>query len=217
MIDIFVAIFAVWAFILGLKRGLIVQLCHFVGIYVAILIAPSLAEQVGSLVMDDPGKAYLAGFCIIVMAIVLLVWVVAPMLRAVIVWKPAKALDSVLGGLLNLATMILVTAALFSVFDRVNISEKPRWDKISELVMEGNTTNEQLRDKILSLENGKGEMRDYFYPRLVEYETLDESITFTPLARFGDKVCPSIQTIDALIQQAAAEAVYTNSPIIEWE
>ncbi len=207
MIDVIVVISVVWAFVLGLKRGLIVQLCHLIGIYVAILIAPNLAEPVGSLFMDDVGKAYLAGFFIIVAVMMLLVWIVAPMLRKVVIWTPVKALDSVLGGVLNVATVILVLAALFSVFDRVNISEEPRWEKIEELIMDGNASREELRDKILSLENGRGEMREYFKPRLVEYETLDKSVTFNPLAHFGDAVCPALATIDEFIQQEAAEAV----------
>lgn len=214
MIDIFVAIFAIWAFILGLRRGMVVQLCHLVGLYIAILLAPAIATPIGSLFMDDPGKAYLAGFGIVVALVLLVVWIVAPILRSVIIWRPVRQVDSILGGVLNLATMILVTAALFSVFDRVNISDKPRMEKIADLVVECES-DEELREKILSLENGSGEMRDYFYPRLVEYETLDASATFTPLARFGDKICPTLKKIDELIQQEAATAVL-NSFDIEW-
>ena len=75
MIDVIVIIALVWAFILGIKRGLVVQLCHLIGLYMAMLIAPRFASNVGSLFMDDPGKAYLAGFVVIVAAALLLIWV----------------------------------------------------------------------------------------------------------------------------------------------
>ncbi|MBQ4500137.1 MAG: CvpA family protein [Alistipes sp.] len=213
MIDILVAIAAVWAFILGLRRGMIVQLCHLVGLYVAILIAPTIASPIGSLLMDDPGKAYIAGFGIVVAVVLLVVWLVAPLLRSIVIWRPARQLDSLLGGVLNLATMVLVTAVLFSVFDRANISEKPRWERIGDLVAECES-DEELREKILSLENGQGEMREYFYPRLVEYETLDASATFTPLAHLGDRLCPTLGKIDELIQQEAANAVLGGDVIV---
>ena len=38
-LDIIVAVGAVWAFILGLRRGVIIQLCHLIGLYTAILLA----------------------------------------------------------------------------------------------------------------------------------------------------------------------------------
>ena len=87
VIDIIVAILAVWMFILGLRRGFIVELCHLVGIYAAVLLAPKFATQVGSLVMDDPGKAYLAGFFLIVACAVLLIWIIAPLVRMIVYRK----------------------------------------------------------------------------------------------------------------------------------
>ena len=95
MIDIVVIICIVWAFILGLKRGLVIQFFHLVGLYMAMLIAPRFATEVGMLVMDDSGKAYLAGFILIVAASLILIWIIAPIVKAVIIWKPLRGVDSV--------------------------------------------------------------------------------------------------------------------------
>ena len=135
-LDIIVAVGAVWAFILGLRRGVIIQLCHLIGLYTAILLAPRFATEVGSLVMDDPGKAYLAGFSLIVAGALLIVWIIAPILRTIIVWEPIRPIDATLGGVLNLATMVVVTASLFAIFDRINLGTEIRQESLAELYVE---------------------------------------------------------------------------------
>ena len=203
MLDIIVIIGFIWAVILGMRRGFIVQLCHLLGLYVAILIAPSIASPVGSLFMDDPRKAYIAGIIVVVAFLLFLVWILAPLLRKFIIWKPAKWLDTILGGALNLATAIIIISALFSTFDRINVGNLPRVEKIQEFM---DMSPEEREQVIAKLGIGNGELREYFHHRYVDYVTLDASASFGPLARFGDKICPTLSHIDGSIRSETQSA-----------
>ena len=207
MIDVVVIIALVWAFILGIKRGLVVQLCHLVGLYMAMLIAPRFASDVGSLFMDDPGKAYLAGFVIIVAAALILIWVIAPIIKAVVVWKPIKGIDTVMGGVLNIATSLIVIAALFSIFDRINLSPNIKQDKLFEMVQSHDEGD--IKEKILALSQADidSQMREYFEHKYISYETLDKSISFFPLAKFGTRAIPTIKHFDSKIREEAERTI----------
>lgn len=209
VIDIIVAILAVWMFILGLRRGFIVELCHLVGIYAAVLLAPKFATQVGSLVMDDPGKAYLAGFFLIVACAVLLVWIIAPLVRMMVVWKPIRFIDSLLGGLLSLATLVVVAASLLAVFDRINLGTEIRNDKLAEMFVEYEGRENELVDKLRTLNEGDvdGQMREFFHHKYISYETLSGSATYFPLVHLGVKIAPTIKLIDGYIREEAGKAI----------
>lgn len=207
MIDIIVLIALVWALVLGIKRGFIAQLCHLIGLYIALLVAPSFASQVGSLFMDDPGKAYLAGFILIVAAALVIIWIVAPLVKAIVVWKPVKGIDALLGALLNVSTTIIVFAALFSVFDRINLSSNIKQEALIEIVE--NHSEGDIKAKILELSNADidSEMRHYFEHKYIEYETLEGSICFYPLAKFGSAIIPTIKHFDETIRTEAYRAI----------
>lgn len=209
VIDIVVAILAVWLFILGLRRGFIVELCHLVGIYAAVLLAPKFATQVGSLFMDDPGKAYLAGFFVIVACAVLLVWIIAPLVRMLVVWKPIRFFDSLLGGILSLATLVVVVASLLAIFDRVNLGTEIRNDKLGEMFVEYEGRENELVEKLRKLNEGDvdGEMREFFHHKYISYETLAGSMTYFPLVRFGTAIAPTIKQIDGYIREEADKAI----------
>ena len=209
MIDVIVIIALVWAFILGIKRGLVVQLCHLVGLYMAMLIAPRFASNVGSLLMDDPGKAYLAGFVVIVAAALLLIWVIAPIVKAVVVWKPMKGIDTVMGGVLNIATSLIVIAALFSIFDRINLSPNIKQEKLFEMVENHGEGDGDLRERVLALSQADidDEMREYFEHKFISYETLEKSISFFPLAKFGTRIIPTIKHFDSKIREEAEHTI----------
>lgn len=207
MIDIIVIICVVWALVLGIKRGFIIQLCHLVGLYMALLFAPTYATEVGSLVMDDPGKAYLAGFILIVAAAAVLVWIIAPMIKAIVVWRPIRGIDALLGAVLNVALVTVIIAALFSIFDRINISPNIRQEALAEIVDSHSEGDIRERVTALSQADIDGEMRQYFEHKYIDYETLDESICFYPLARLGTELIPSIRIIDETIRSEAERAI----------
>lgn len=171
------------------------------------LIAPRFASDVGSLFMDDPGKAYLAGFIVIVAAALLLIWVIAPIVKAVVVWKPIKGIDTVMGGVLNIATSLIVIAALFSIFDRINLSPNIKQDKLFEMVQSHDEGD--IKEKILALSQADidGQMREYFEHKYISYETLDKSISFFPLAKFGTRAIPTIKYFDSKIREEAERTI----------
>lgn len=207
MIDILVVILLIMAIVLGIKRGFVAQLCHLAGVYVAILIAPKFATEVGMLVMDDVGKAYLAGFIIIVAAALILIWIIAPLIKALVVWKPLKLVDALFGALLNVATMVIVLAAVFSIFDRINIGPSIRQEALVEIVEEHSEGD--IKEKILELAEADidDDMRQYFEHRYISYELLEESKSFYPLARLGRKIIPSLQNIDNILSEQARQAI----------
>ena len=209
VIDILVAICLIWAFILGLRRGLVVQLCHLIGLYVAILIAPNHASTVGALISDDPAKGYIAGFALIVVVAMLLIWIVAPLLRFVIIWKPIRPIDTLLGGVLNIATCLVVIAALFSIFDHMNIGEGIRQDRLVELIEEYDGREQELAEVIKDMNNitPRSEIRECLNYRYVEYETLNNSICFFPLAELGTELVPTIKELDKEIKAHCADSI----------
>lgn len=209
VIDILVAICVIWAFVIGLRRGLVVQLCHLIGLYIAILIAPNHASTVGAHLFDDPVKGYIAGFALIVVVAMLLIWIVAPLLRFVIVWKPIRPIDTLLGGLLNIITVVVVIAILFSIFDRMNISDGIRQDRLVELMKEYEGREQELSEIIREMDssNPRSEVRACLNHRYVEYETLSNSICFFPLVDLGIELVPAIKELDNEIKEHCADTV----------
>ena len=157
--------------------------------------------------MDEPGKAYLAGFILIVAAAMILVWIIAPLIKALIVWKPMKGIDVLLGAALNVVTTIVIIAALFSIFDRINLSPNIKQEALVEIVE--NHSEGDIKAKILALSNADidSEMRHYFEHKYVDYETLDSSVCFYPLAKVGTAIIPTIKHFDETIRTEAHRAI----------
>jgi hypothetical protein len=167
-----------------------------------VLLAPKYALEVGSIIFDDPGNAYITGFALIIVATILLVWIVAPLLRYIIIWQPIRFLDVLLGGALNLATMVIITAVLFSVFDQINLGQEIRQDMLIELMDEYEGEEDQLKERIASLgEKQKDDyMRKYLNHRYISFETLNESRSFFPLADLGKSLVPTLRDVDTQIR-----------------
>ncbi len=194
MIDLTVIIIAIWSLVLGIRRGLVVQLCHLAGLYIAIVAASRYAPTVGGIFLDDPGKATTAGFALIVAAAMLAVWIIAPLLRSIVVWRPVRQIDALLGGAAGVVTALLVVGTLFSVFDRANLDPT----SISTETIRNNP--DAVRRYI---ETGDADGHEIFAHKWVDYPTLESSLTFYPLVRFSDAVCPSLRSIDMQLREAA--------------
>lgn len=208
IIDILIILLAIVAVFMGYRRGFIVQLCHLIGLYLGVLIAPNLATPVGSNFTEDPGLAYIIGFAIILVIVMLLVWIVAPVLRKIIVWKALQKFDAILGAILTFITTTIIAAVACSVFYTANIG-----DMSAERVMElGRTemSEEERADLITKLENRDPEVISYFEGKYIDFATLDESILFNFLVGFGDAICPGLEDfkdtmVDIAIDIAANE------------
>ncbi len=194
MIDLTVIIITIWSLVLGIRRGLVVQLCHLAGLYIAIVAASRYAPTVGGIFLDDPGKATTAGFALIVAATMLAVWIIAPLLRSIVVWRPVRQIDALRGGAAGVVTALLVVGTLFSVFDRANL------DATSILTETIRNNPDAVRRYI---ETGDADGHEIFAHKWVDYPTLESSLTFYPLVRFSDAVCPSLRSIDMQLREAA--------------
>lgn len=205
MLDIIIIIAAILSFYVGYRRGFIVQLISLVALYVAILLAPSIAEPIGSIFMgsDAQGIAFVAGFFLVVAISMMVVWFVAPLIGKLIFWNPFKKFDALAGGLLNLVVSFIIASAIFAAFDYANIGE-PNIDAINEKIIE----DISMADKMESLADGDIEsLRTYFKPRYVEYETLESSAFFDPMASFGRFITPSMDGFNESMRDNAKSAI----------
>ncbi len=207
MIDIIVIIAAIMAFYTGYRRGFIVQLISLVGLYIAVLLAPTIAKPVGSIFISNEYMAYVAGFFVVLAVALFIMWFAAPIIGKLIFWNPFGRLDALMGGLLNLVVMIIVTSALFAAFDYANISSKPKLESINEYVAK-NVNSGDIEAQVKALADGDIEtMRKYFEPRFVEYETLESSAMFDPLAGFGRFIAPSMDSFNETMREEAKESI----------
>ena len=207
MIDIIVIIAAIMAFYTGYRRGFIVQLISLVGLYIAVLLAPTIAKPVGSIFISNEYMAYVAGFFVVLAVALFIMWFAAPIIGKLIFWNPFGRLDALMGGLLNLVVMIIVTSALFAAFDYANISSKPKLESINEYVAK-NVKSGDIEAQVKALADGDIEtMRKYFEPRFVEYETLESSAMFDPLAGFGRFIAPSMDSFNETMREEAKESI----------
>ena len=191
ILDIILIIAAIFALVMGWRRGFIVQLCQLLGLYFAILLAPEFASELGAEFSDDPGVAYIIGFAIIVVGACLLVWIIAPLLRKILFWDFIRKIDSLLGLALAALAYIIIVSVCCSLFCTANIGEM-RAEKLLELGSKG-LSEEQIEDYAERLNNKDVAMRDYFEARYIDFETLDESILFYPFASVGDVLCPELE------------------------
>lgn len=191
VIDILLLIVACVALIYGWRKGAIVLLLQLVGIYVAILLAPDYADNVGAMVTDDDGLAYLVGYAAIILGAWILLWIVAPLFRRILLFEVLRKVDSLLGMLFSFLAAVVTVSVLLSLFVTANIGAI-RPEKILELGSSG-LTEEQVEVYADMIESKDYALRDYFEPKYIDYKTLDESKLFYPLADFGADICPTLK------------------------
>lgn len=212
MLDIIIIIAAILSFYVGYRRGFIAQLINLVGLYLAILLAPVLAEPVGSIFFDNEYLAYVAGFFVVLAVAMLLMWFISPIVSKLLFWNPFKGLDAILGGVLNLVVAIIVASSLFAAFDYANINtSKLNEEKIVEHVINNasnNASSADIKSDALALANGDIKtLRKFFKPRFVEYETLESSALFDPLAGLGRAITPSLGGFKDQVRDEAKGAI----------
>lgn len=200
MIDLIVVLIVIWAVVIGMRRGLVVQSCHLVGLYLAIIFASRYAAAVGGLFLRDESSAATVGFCLIVAVVMLAVWIIAPMIRSLVVWRPVRHVDAVTGAAVSVAAVLMALGALFSVFDKANVDTQ-------SIAVETLRDNPEAVSRYLETGELSHELFDHRY---VDFATLDASLTFYPLVRLGDALCPQLSEIDRAVRLAAEEYMQRN-------
>ena len=191
VIDIILLIVICVALIYGWRKGAIVQFLQLVGVYLAVLLAPDFADEVGAVFTEDAGLAYLIGYGVIIIGAWIALWIVAPLFRKMLFFDALRRIDSMLGMVLSFVATIVITSVLFSLFVTANIGDI-RSDKILELGTSGLTAAE-IDEYAEMLESRDESLRDYFEPKYIDYKTLDESKFFNPLAEFGEDIFPGLE------------------------
>ena len=191
VIDILLLILACVALLYGWRKGAIVLLLQLVGIYMAILIAPDYADNIGAYVTDNQAVAYVVGYAAIILAAWILLWIIAPLFRKILFFDALRSIDSLLGMIFSFLGMAVVMSVLLSLFVTVNIGEV-RTDKILEL-SKMDLSDAEIEEYADMIERKDINLRDYFEPKYLDYKTLDESKFFYPLVDFGVAICPTLK------------------------
>lgn len=191
VIDIVLLIVICVALLYGWRKGAIVQFLQLAGVYLAILLAPDYADEVGAIFTEDAGLAYLIGYGVIIIGAWIALWIVAPLFRKMLFFDALRRIDSMLGMVLSFVATIIIVSVLFSLFVTANIGDM-RSDKILELGTSGLTAAE-IDEYAEMLESRDESLRDYFEPKYIDYKTLDESKFFNPLAEFGEDIFPGLE------------------------
>lgn len=194
VIDILLLIVACVALLYGWRKGAVVLLLQLVGIYVAILLAPDYADDVGAIITEDQGLAYLLGYAVIILGAWIVLWIIAPLFRKILFFDALRKVDSLLGMVFSFLATGVIVSVLLSLFVTANIGVI-RTDKVLELGSSGLTT-EQVEEYTDMIERKDKDLRDFFEPKYIDYETLDESKFFYPLANFGEEIFPSLKVVE---------------------
>lgn len=192
VIDIIIAVVVLLAVILGIRQGFITQLCYLVAIVLAAIIAPTIATPLGSLITDTPLFAYVTGFAITLLAAVVLVWLIAPLLKRLLVWDFLRKANTILGATVAFIASVIIVAVACTTINTLNLGHIDM-SKAMQLAKECDNEAE-LEAEMERLLDKDASMRDYFTPRFVEFETLEASILFDPMVALGDVVFPGIST-----------------------
>ena len=114
MIDILVIIIMLLAFYFGYRRGFIVSLVRLILLYLATLFAPSVAEPLGAIFLDNKYLAFVAGFFIVIILAMLVLKLLSPLIDKLADLSPFKTLDKILGGVLNFGLVLMIVSGLFA-------------------------------------------------------------------------------------------------------
>lgn len=199
VIDIILLVVVCVALLYGWRKGAIVQLLQLAGIFLAILLAPDFADEVGAIFTEDTGLAYLLGYGAIIIGAWVVLWIIAPLFRKMLFFDALRSVDSMLGMLFSFIATIIIVSVLFSLFVTANIGEI-RSDKILELGTSGLTASE-IDEYVEMIESRDESLRDYFEPKYIDYELLDESKFFNPLANFGATIFPELKEAQMRIME----------------
>lgn len=190
VIDILLLILACVALLYGWRKGAVVLLLQLVGIYMAILIAPDYADNIGAYVTDNQAIAYIIGYVAIILAAWIILWIIAPLFRKILFFDALRSIDSLVGMIFSFLGMAVVMSVLLSLFVTANIGEV-RTDKILEL-SKMDLSDAEIEEYADMIERKDINLRDYFEPKYLDYKILDESKFFYPLVDFGTAICPSL-------------------------
>ena len=190
IIDIIIVVVLLLAVIFGMRQGLIAQICTLLAVIAASVIAPSVAQPIGSIFTDSEILAFAVGFIAILVAAILLVWFIAPILKKILVWDFLKKFNSIAGAVVGFISMLLLLSVGSTMLNTANIGDVDQ-EKVATL-FDSCEDPDEMADKFEKILMKDPSMREYYTPRFVEYQTLDDSFLFGGLVWIGDNICPNV-------------------------
>jgi hypothetical protein len=214
VIDIIYIVALLIAIIIGIRQGLLTQIFMLIALVTTALVAPTVAAPLGLMFTDNELLAFTAGFGIMLLGAVILVWLIAPLIKKLIIGETLSRINSFLGACIAFATTVLLLGVASTIFNTANIGD-PDTEKIEAYVNEcsNGQSEEELREGIDNLGdilNKRASMREFFKPRFVEYETIDESVLFEYFMWVGDNICPEIEELQNIATAEVEELVKEN-------
>ncbi len=209
MIDIIVIIVMLLAFYFGYRRGFIVSLVRLILLYLATLFAPSVAEPLGALFLDNKSLAFVVGFFIVIILAMLVLKLLSPLIDKLADLSPFESLDKILGGVLNFGLVLMIVSGLFAAFDYANIGTL-NITKATTYIADNNSVGD-VADMLTDLVEGDVETRRQICDaRFVDYETLDDSFFFNPLAEMGRTITPTLDELEEAITKEAKDSIFSS-------
>ena len=193
IIDIIIVVLLLLAVVLGIRQGLLTQICYLIAFIATSIFAPHVAAPIGSLFTDNTMIAFVIGFAIILIGAAVLVWLISPLLKKILVWDVLRKINATLGAIVAIVSTVLILSLICTTANTANLGDV-NTTKMAELISscDNEAEVEQELEKIFQKD---ASMRDYFEPRFIAYETLDDSMLFGFMTKLGDVVCPGLSTL----------------------
>lgn len=193
IIDIVIIILLLLAIILGVRQGLLTQICYLLAIVATTVIAPDVAAPIGLNFTDSEISAHAIGFGIMLLGAIILAWVIAPLLKKLLFWDVLRNINTLLGAVVAVTTIILLLAMLCTSLDTANLGEIDR-ERVGELISTCDS-EEELESKFNMMLDKDASMRDYYKSQYIDFKTLDESRLFYKFVALGNYIYPAIGSL----------------------
>lgn len=120
IVDIILLLPFIWAFIMGYKEGIWVQLGGMVGVILGIWLGYNFGEIVGEMFSLEGFSAYIVGFISTIIVTIVIIAIVSRLIKGLFRISGLGLLDHIGGIVLSLCKTFLIMTLLVSLFDRLN-------------------------------------------------------------------------------------------------
>ena len=205
IIDIVIVAFLLISIILGLRQGILTQMCYLLAVVAVAMLAPGIAAPIGLIFTDNEVTAHAIGFGIMLLGAVILIWLIAPLLKKLLFWDALRTINALLGAAIAFATTTLLLSMLCTTINTANLGEIDR-ERVGELI-KACDNEEELEGKFNMMLDKDVSMRDYYQSQYIDYKTLDESRLFYKLVELGDYVYPHLGSLRGDIENIKQYAI----------
>lgn len=120
ILDIILLLSLLWALYTGFKEGVVVQLGGLAGLFIGVYLAFRFGPPIGKWLGLDPSVSGIAGFIIVVIAVIILLAIVSRIIRKILGAAGLGMLDKAGGVVLSVVKMGLILGLLLYGFDSLN-------------------------------------------------------------------------------------------------